>query len=106
MRKSGYHVDDAGDASNTEIGHVPTCLLEPISLSHDVCDLAESGFLGRGGNLGRDSRRVPDEPLIRTVAGAMPNQTCAAARERRPPFSTPQMLTRVGTLSVLGLSSL
>jgi hypothetical protein len=22
MRKSGYDVDDAGDASNTEIGHV------------------------------------------------------------------------------------
>ena len=29
MRKSGQDVDDAGDASNTEIGHVPTCLLEP-----------------------------------------------------------------------------
>ena len=67
VRKSGYHVDDAGDASDTEIGHVPACLLEPVSLSHDVCDLAESGFLGRSGNLGKGlSQGVPDGPLIRT----------------------------------------
>jgi hypothetical protein len=33
-----------GDASNTEIGHLPTCLLEPVSLSHHVFNLAESGL--------------------------------------------------------------
>jgi hypothetical protein len=63
MRKSGHDVDDAGDASNTEIGHVPTCLLEPVSLSHDVCDLAESGFLGRSGNLGKGLSQGPRRTL-------------------------------------------
>jgi hypothetical protein len=59
MRESGYDVDDAGNASNTEIGHVAYCLLEPLSLSHHVCDLAESGgFLGEAGIWGKDPRGV------------------------------------------------
>ena len=45
-----------------------------------VGDLAESGFLERTGNLGRNSRGVPDAPPIRTVAGAMPNQACVTGR--------------------------
>ena len=64
MRKSGYHVDDAGNASNTEIGHVPTCLLEPASLAHHVCDLDESGgFLGGSGNLGKGPSRGPKRAI-------------------------------------------
>jgi len=85
MRKSGYHVDDAGNASNTEIGHVPTCLLEPVSLAHHVCDLDESGgFLGEARIWGKDPRGVPNGLSVRTVATAMPNQTCVAVREPRP----------------------
>jgi hypothetical protein len=85
MRKSGYDVDDAGDASNTEIGHVPTCLLEPLSLSHHVCDLAESGgFLGGSGNLGNGLSRSPNGLSVRTAATAMPNQSCVTGREPRP----------------------
>ena len=85
MRKSGYDVDDAGDASNTEIGHVPTCLLEPLSLSHRLCDLAESGgFLGGSGNLGNGLSRSPNGLSVRTAATAMPNQSCVTGREPRP----------------------
>ena len=85
MRKSGHDVDDAGDASNTEIGHVPTCLLEPLSLSHHVCDLAESGgFLGGSGNLGNGLSRSPNGLSVRTAATAMPNQSCVTGREPRP----------------------
>src|SRR6266851_2034800 len=61
MRKSGYEVDDAGDASNTEIGHVPTCLLEPVSLSHHGAILTNPGAsLGGTGIWGKDPRGVPN----------------------------------------------
>jgi len=85
MRKSGYDVDDARDASHTEIGHVPTCLLEPLSLSRHVCDLGESGgFLGGTGNLGNGLSRSPNGLSVRTAATAMPNQSCVTGREPRP----------------------
>src|SRR6266481_2694902 len=64
---------------------LPTCLLEPVSLSPHVCDLAESGgFPGGSGNLGKGLSRVPNGLSVRTVATAMPNQTCVAVREPRP----------------------
>src|SRR5258708_4739211 len=61
-----------------------TCLLEPISLSHHVCDLAESrGFLGGKRESGKDSRVVSNGLSARTGATAMPNQTCVTLREPR-----------------------
>jgi len=48
MRKSGYGVDDAGDASNAEIGHVPTYLLERyIAITPRVRPCRIRGLLGR-----------------------------------------------------------
>jgi len=60
MRKSGYHVDDAGDASNTEIGPVPTCLLEPVSLSHHVFNLANLVLCQETRESGEGLSRGPD----------------------------------------------
>src|SRR6266699_1456345 len=63
---------------------LPTCLLEPVSLSHHVCDLAESrGFLGGKRESGKDSRVVSNGLSARTVATAMPNLTCVTVREPR-----------------------
>jgi len=75
MRKSGYHVDDSGDASNTEIGHLPA--FSNQYRYHTTClTLANLGFVRRRGNLGKDSREVPDGPSVRTAARAMPNLAC------------------------------
>ena len=53
MRNSGYDVDDAGDASNTEIGHAAYL---PSRTSIAITPRARScrirGFLGEAGNLG------------------------------------------------------
>jgi hypothetical protein len=52
---------------------------------HATCAiLPNRAFSGEAGILGRDSRGVPDGPSLRTVAGAMPNQTCVTGREPRP----------------------
>src|SRR6266404_3357669 len=52
---------------------------------HHVCDLAESGgFLGGSGNLGNGLSRGTNGRSVRTVATAMPNQTCVAVRLPRP----------------------
>jgi|SRR6266853_2537906 len=65
---------------------LPTCLLEPVSLSHHVCDLAESGGFpgGKRESGGKDFSRVPNGLSVGTVATAMPNQPCVAVREPRP----------------------
>jgi hypothetical protein len=74
MRKSGYEVDDAGDASNTEIGHVAYLPSRTSVAITPLCDLAEPGdFLWGSGNLGE--RTLAESGLsVRTLATAMPNQ--------------------------------
>jgi hypothetical protein len=81
MRKSGYDVHDAGDASNTEIGHVAYLSSRTaIAITHHVCDLAESGASsGTAGIWGKDSRG-PNGLSLRTAATAMPNQTRAPCK--------------------------
>jgi hypothetical protein len=90
MRKSGHNVDDAGDASNTEIGHVAYLPSRTRYRYHTLCAiLPNRAFSGEAGIWGRDSRGVPDGPSVRTAAGAMPNQTCVIGREPRPSPSGP-----------------
>jgi hypothetical protein len=54
MRKSGYDVDHAGDASNAEIGHVAYLSSRTSIAIKQVCDLAESG--ASSGTAAKDSR--------------------------------------------------
>jgi hypothetical protein len=83
MRKSGYEVDDAGDASNTEIGHVAYLPSRTsIAIPPRVRSCRLGGFLGGSGIWGKNSR--PDGLSVRTVATAVPNETCVAVRDRDP----------------------
>jgi hypothetical protein len=85
MRKSGYDVDDAGDASNTEIGHV-AYLPSRTNIAIRPRLHAESGGLPRGKlKLGKGTLAGAADGLsVRSVATAMPNQTSVAVREPRP----------------------
>ena len=54
MGKSGYDVDDAGHASNTEIGHVAYLPSRTsIAITPRVRSCRIWGFLGESGNLGK-----------------------------------------------------
>jgi len=94
MRNSGHDVDDAGDASNSDIGLLPTCLLEPVSLSHHVRDPAESGLARRSGNLGKGlSRRSQTGDRLEQIATAMPNQTSVGTKRDRCPVPPGRRIT-------------
>jgi hypothetical protein len=66
-------MDEAGDASNAEIRHVGYFSLEPVSLSPQVRNLAESSFLGGQRESGGRTLAVPNGLSLRTGATAMPN---------------------------------
>ena len=57
-RESRHDVDDAGDASNTEIGHVDLLAFSNHYRYHTMCAIVPNlGLARRGGNLGKGLSR-------------------------------------------------
>ena len=79
-RKSGYDVHAAGDACNTETRHVAYL---PPRTSIAITPRVRLPNLGGKRESGKDSRVVSNGLSARTVATAMPNQTCVTVREPR-----------------------